>query len=374
MSLTHTDYQMMARALRLAKLGEYTARPNPMVGCVITRDNKIVGEGHHHQAGTAHAEINALKQAGALAKGATAYVTLEPCAHTGRTGPCANALIDAQVQRVVVAMRDPFPQVSGKGISKLKAAGITVDGPCLETQARALNIGFLTRVEDNRPFVTLKMGMSLDGKIALSNGLSQWITSAQARADVQLHRARSDAILTGSGTVLADDPNLQVRIHEAPSALNEVLSINSLAQFEQPLRVVLDSQNRLSNQGMLMASEAPVCVFNTFYNDTIPQHNKQIRIPLNGARLELPVVMDKLAQMQINRVWVEAGSGLAGALLYAHCVDEIVIYQAPVILGDKAQGAFAISDLTQLQDAVKLTLKEQRTIGPDQKFIFSLQP
>ncbi len=374
MSLTHIDYQMMARALRLAKLGEYTARPNPMVGCVITQHDKIVGEGHHHQAGTAHAEINALNQAGALANGATAYVTLEPCAHTGRTGPCANALINAGVQRVVVAMRDPFPEVAGKGIARLKAAGITVEGPCLETQARALNAGFLTRVEANRPFVTLKMGMSLDGQIALKNGQSQWITSAQARADVQLHRAQSDAILTGSGTAFTDDPNLQVRMNEAPAVLANVLAQNSLAQFQQPLRLVLDSQNRLSTQRMLQEVEAPTCVFNTRQNDAIPQHNKQIRIPLNNERVDLHGVMKKLAQMQINRVWVEAGSGLAGALINAHCVDEIIIYQAPMILGNSAQGAFAISDLSQLQDAVKLTLLEQRTIGVDQKFTFSLQP
>lgn len=374
MSLSNFDYQMMARALRLAKLGEYTARPNPMVGCVITQQESIVGEGHHHQAGTAHAEINALQQAGTRAKAATAYVTLEPCAHTGRTGPCANALIDAGIGRVVVAMRDPFPEVSGKGIARLKAAGIVVDGPCLEQQARELNAGFLTRVEAKRPFVTLKMGMSLDGKIALSNGQSQWITSSQARADVQLHRAQSDAILTGSGTVLADNPNLQVRMNEAPQVLKDVLLRNPLAQFEQPLRVVLDSHNRVGEQGMFQSANAPVCVFNVIQNDALPTHNKQIRIPLVAERPNLSVMMEKLAQMQLNRVWVEAGSGLAGALLEGHCVDELVLYQAPVILGDKAQGAFAISDLTQLQDAVKFTLKEQRTIGPDQKFIFSLEP
>jgi diaminohydroxyphosphoribosylaminopyrimidine deaminase/5-amino-6-(5-phosphoribosylamino)uracil reductase len=343
-----------------------------MVGCVITQGDTIVGQGHHQQAGTAHAEINALLAAGDNAAGATAYVTLEPCAHTGRTGPCADALLRAGVARVVVAMTDPFVQVAGQGIARLRQHGVQVDVGCLTEQAEKLNCGFLTRVREQRPYVTLKMGMSLDGKIALANGVSQWITSPQARADVQLLRAQADAVLTGSGTVLADNPSLLVREAQIPAAFQDTLAFNPLAQFQQPQRIVIDSQDRLSNQHLLNDAEHPVWVINTRHRADLPVHIKQLRVNSDGGHVSLPNVMEKLGQADLNHVLVEAGPGLAGALLAAHCVDEIVVYQAPIILGNGARSAFTFSDLTSLDNAVKLTLIKQQQLGPDQKLTFSL--
>ena len=372
MAFSAFDTQMMALAMRLAKRGRFTARPNPMVGCVLTQRQTIVGQGHHQQAGTAHAEINALLEAGDSAAGATAYVTLEPCAHTGRTGPCADALVHAGIARVVVAMTDPFVQVAGQGIARLRQHGVQVDVGCLAEQAQHLNRGFLTRVTEQRPFVTLKMGMSVDGNIALANGVSQWITSAQARADVQLLRAQADAIVTGSGTVIADNPSLLVRDTQIPQMFHDTLALNPLAEFQQPQRIVIDNHHRLSNEDMLNDTKHPVSIVNTQTRQDLPGHIKQWRVSGAGEHVSLPHLMEKLGQAGLNHVLVEAGPTLAGALLTAHCVDEMIIYQAPLILGNGARSAFTFSDLTSLDNAVKLTLVNQQHLGPDQKLTFSL--
>lgn len=363
------DYAMMARALRLAKQGIYTAAPNPMVGCVITLDGEIIGEGHHQQAGTAHAEVNALWQVNELIaqgklvatqlKEATAYVTLEPCSHTGRTGPCADALIDTHIGRVVIAMQDPYSQVSGRGIAKLQRANIQVEVGLLAAESNALNRHFLSLVERQRPFVTAKLATSLDGKIALDNGVSQWITGPEARQDVQAHRAQHMCILTGSQTVIADDPQLNVRLAELPENVQQTLAANPLAQYTQPLRAIIDSQRLISEQYQIVRdanTQAPTHVFT-------PDN-----IPLNGnGKCDLSAVLDALGQQGINSVWVEAGAGLVGAMLNARLLDELIIYQAPLLLGADAKDAINIAKLTQMDQRIELDIIDTRKVGQDIK-------
>jgi diaminohydroxyphosphoribosylaminopyrimidine deaminase / 5-amino-6-(5-phosphoribosylamino)uracil reductase len=349
------DHRWMARALQLAERAAYTARPNPMVGCVLVRDGAVVGEGFHVRAGEGHAEVNALAQAGEGARGATAYVTLEPCAHYGRTPPCAMALIQAGVACVVAAMRDPFPKVNGGGFELLRQAGIEVRSGLLETQARELNRGFLSRFERGRPWVRVKLGCSLDGRTALASGESKWITSAAAREDVQRWRARSGAILTGAGTVLADDPSLTVRLGDD-------------AMFQPPLRVVLDSQLSSLARTKVRDASAPTLYLHA-EGASADVDVERAAVPAIGGRLDLHAVMQVLAERQVNEIQVEAGARLCGALLKAGLVDELLLYMAPVLLGDDGRGLFGGLGLTQMQQQYALALMDTRQVGPDLRLL-----
>ena len=328
------DTAHMRRALDLAAQGRFSTSPNPRVGCVIARGGQIVGQGFHLQAGTPHAEVHALRQAGELARGATAYVTLEPCAHYGRTPPCAEALIAAGVGRVVAAMRDPNPQVAGKGFAMLEAAGIATVSGLLADEARELNRGFLSRIERGRPFVRIKTAASLDGKTALSDGRSQWITDSAARADVQILRAESCAVLTGIGTVLADDPQLNVR---------------DFPTLRQPLRIVLDSRLRLSPAHRIAGDGGATLVITLAPDDGRFAAHPAVRVrtlPDDGSgRIHLAALLALLAaEEQIGELMVEAGATLAGEFLRQDLADEIVHYQAPKMLGSGARELFRLPE------------------------------
>ena len=365
-----TDHQMMARAIQLAKRGEFTTAPNPNVGCVISNDEGvIIGEGWHKKAGTPHAEVHAIEQAGAHAKGATAFVTLEPCSHYGRTGPCADLLIAAGVTRVVAAMVDPNPVVSGAGLKKLLEADIKTEHGLLQTAAEQLNRGFIKRMRTGKPWVTVKLAASLDGKTALGNGLSQWITGPLARQDVQRHRARSCAILSGSGTVIADNPMLNVRYSE----LN--LSSNVLApkDLRQPLRVLLDGRNQLlPSLNCLQPFEhnlaGRVLLVNGIHNKyQFEQHVSQWQAPFIGNKLDLEKVMSKLGEMQLNHIWVEAGAKLAGALLQNKLIDELILYQAPKLIGAAGQDLFDTMQIELMDQIIDLRWTDIRQVGDDIK-------
>ncbi len=351
------DHVMMARALRLAALGAYTTRPNPMVGCVVAHGDEVVGEGWHARQGGPHAEVLALATAGDRARGATAYVTLEPCAHTGATGPCATALVEAGVARVVAAMRDPFPQVDGRGFDRLREAGIAVTDGLMAVQARALNRAFLSRVERGRPWLRIKLGMSLDGRTALSDGSSQWITGDAARADVMHWRARSGALLTGSGTVLADDPRLTVRLDDDIG-------------FVPPLRVVLDPGLATVARGRVRDGAAPTLYLHA--PDTKPPRGLAVdraAIAMNGGGLDLKAVLKLLAGRGIGEVQVEAGATLAGAFLRAGLVDELLLYVAPVLLGDRARPLFAGLGIDAMAQRHRLQLMETVRVGDDLRLL-----
>uniref|UniRef100_UPI00387E2FEA bifunctional diaminohydroxyphosphoribosylaminopyrimidine deaminase/5-amino-6-(5-phosphoribosylamino)uracil reductase RibD n=1 Tax=Neisseria elongata TaxID=495 RepID=UPI00387E2FEA len=331
-----TDRDMMRRALTLAAEGRFSTSPNPRVGCIIAHGGQIVGQGFHLKAGGPHAEVHALRQAGENAHGATAYVTLEPCSHYGRTPPCAEALIQAGVSRVVAAIADPNPQVAGKGLAMLSAAGIRTESGLLETEARELNRGFLSRIERGRPFVRLKCAASLDGKTALSDGLSQWITGEAARHDVQILRAESCAVLTGIGTVLADDPQLNVR---------------AFPTLRQPLRIILDSRLRLPPTAKLLADPAsPVLLLTAVPPEKYPAalavvpHLDILTVPAADGRISLPAALTLLAERGIGELLVEAGATLCGAFLQADLADEIVLYQAGKILGGNARSLFDLPE------------------------------
>ena len=354
---TATDYAMMARALQLAVRGEYTTKPNPMVGCVIAREDVIVGEGFHFRAGEAHAEVHALRQAGELSRGATAFVTLEPCAHMGRTPPCADALVAAGITRVVAACRDPYASVDGEGFRKLRAAGVMTEIGLMEAAARELNRGFLSRIERGRPWLRIKLAMSLDGRTGMASGESKWITSAAARADVQLWRARSSALLTGSGTVLADDPQLTTRLADG-------------IEVVAPVRVVLDSRGRLSTRTRIFDSSAPTIAVHAL--DMVPDYADEIAafaVPRDSDGLDLRATLSQLAQRDINEVQVEAGATLCGALLRAGLVDELLLYVAPVLLGDKGRALFAGLDLNTMAERQQLQLIDSRQVGPDVRLL-----
>lgn len=357
---TATDHAMMARALRLAERGAYTTKPNPMVGCVLVHGDRVVGEGWHQRKGGPHAEVFALQAAGEQARGATAYVTLEPCAHTGNTGPCADALIAAGVARVVAAMRDPFPQVDGKGFDKLRAAGIAVESGLMETQARALNRAFLSRVERGRPWVRVKLATSLDGRTAMANGESKWISGEGSRQDVMRWRARSGAILTGSGTVLADDPQLTVRFDDA-------------IEFVAPTRIVLDPGLATIARGRVREGDAP----------TLYLHAPDAKLPRGFAAphaavkqrdgsLDLAAVLALLAERDIGEVQVEAGATLAGAFLRAGLVDELLLYVAPVLLGAQARPLFDGLSIETMAERLRLRTVDARRVGDDMRLL--LQP
>ena len=346
----------MARALRLAERGIYTAHPNPMVGCVLVRDGEIVGEGWHERAGEAHAEINALAAAGERAQGATAYLTLEPCSHHGKTPPCAPALVEAGVSEVVIAMQDPFPAVSGNGQAALEAAGVKVRSGLMQAAAQALNAGFLSRVRDGRPFVRLKVASSIDGAIAMKTGESQWITGPEARADVQRLRARSGAILTGIGTVLADDPALTVR--------NEELG----GDGRQPVRAVLDSRLRMPlSAGMLaMPGQTIVyCIDNARQQPLVDAGARVVRVKTAKGMPDVRQVLADLAEREINDVLVEAGPSVSGHLLSSGLVDELVIYQAPHIMGSQTKPMFRTPGWQRLADRRALDIVDMRRVGTD---------
>ncbi len=351
---------MMARALRLAERGAYTTRPNPMVGCVLAHDDAIVGEGWHQRAGEPHAETLALQAADARAHGATAYVTLEPCVHTGRTGPCADALIAAGIARVVGAMHDPFPQIDGAGFEKLQTAGIAVEHGLMETQARALNRGFLSRIERGRPWLRIKLATSLDGRSALANGESKWISGEPARMDVHRWRARAGAIVTGAGTVLVDDPQLTVRLGDD-------------TPFVAPLRVVLDPGLATVARGRIREGDAPTLYLHA-PDARMPRglDAQHAQVAVQNGRFDLDAVLKLLAARGINEVQVEAGATLAGSFLSSGLVDELLLYVAPVLLGASARPLFEGLEIDQMGQRLRMRIVETRRIGDDVRVL--LQP
>jgi diaminohydroxyphosphoribosylaminopyrimidine deaminase/5-amino-6-(5-phosphoribosylamino)uracil reductase len=357
------DEMYMARALKLAQRGRFTTHPNPNVGCVIVNDGAIVGEGFHYRAGEPHAEVHALRMAGEKAKGATAYVTLEPCSHHGRTPPCCEALINAGVSRVVAAMQDPNPQVQGRGLYRLQQEGIDVSHSLMMPEAEALNKGFLKRMRTGFPYVQLKLGASLDGRTAMANGESQWITSPQARRDVQRLRAQSHAILTSSATVLADNPKLTVRWDELSS---DVQALYPKENLRQPLRIVVDSKNRVTPEHALVQQPGETWFARTAPDARVwPASVRDISVPEYNGRVDLVAMMMLLGKQQINSIWVEAGASLAGALLQAGLVDELIVYLAPKLLGTDARGLCILPGLNALADAPGFKFNEIRQVGPD---------
>ncbi len=344
----------MARALALAEHGLFTATPNPRVGCVIVRDGRIVGEGWHERAGEPHAEVHALRMAGDAARGATVYVTLEPCSHHGRTPPCASALVEAGVARVVAAMGDPNPRVSGAGFEALRRAGIEVEIGLLEDEARALNPGFISRMTRGRPWLRLKVAASLDGRTALANGASQWITGAEARADGHLWRARACAILTGIGTVKDDDPQLNVRGVDTP---------------RQPLRIVVDSRLELPLEARVLAGGnvlVAAAIDDPARIAALRDRGADVVVlPNASGKVELADLARELAHRELNEVHVEAGFKLNGSLLAAGLIDEVLLYLAPSVLGDASRGMFNLRALETLDDRVRLRFMETCMIGND---------
>lgn len=352
-----TDRRYMSRALELAQRGLYTTTPNPRVGCVFVRDGEVVGEGWHARAGEAHAEVLALKAAGAQAQGATAYVTLEPCAHHGRTPPCTQALIAARVGHVIAAMLDPNPLVAGRGLDALRAAGIAAESGLMESEARALNPGFVSRMTRERPWVRMKIAASLDGKTALLNGRSQWITGAQARLDGHRWRARACAILTGVGTVRDDDPQLNVRDIETP---------------RQPVRVVVDSRCETPPSARVLGSGTLIAAAIEHEARSVALRRagaELVVLPDASGKVDLHALMRELGRRGMNEIHVEAGFKLNGSLLAAGLIDELLIYLAPRIVGDAARGMFNLPALDDLASARELELSEVTQIGRDLRVI-----
>jgi diaminohydroxyphosphoribosylaminopyrimidine deaminase / 5-amino-6-(5-phosphoribosylamino)uracil reductase len=361
---TFSDFDRFAmqRALALAARGLETTDPNPRVGCVIAQRGRIVAEGWHERAGEAHAEVVALRAAAGQAGGAAVYVTLEPCSHEGRTPPCVAALIAARVTRVVYAVDDPNPQVNGRGAAALRAAGITVESGLLADEATELNAGFMKRMRTGRPLLRVKLAMSLDGRTALASGESRWITGEAARHDVQLWRARSSAVLTGVGTVLADDPRLDVRLPDEPGA----------GARRQPLRVVLDTRLRTPPDSRMFGTGAEVVILTALAG---ADDRRAAALSASGARVEslpagaggvaLPAVLDRLGELELNEVLVEAGATLAGELLRQGLADELLLYVGPRLLGPSARALVALPELAELAEAPSFTLAETRQIGED---------
>lgn len=372
---TDSDHRAMFRAIALAVHGLETTDPNPRVGCVIAQGEEIVGEGWHERAGEPHAEVNALRAAGARAAGATVYVTLEPCSHHGRTPPCVDALIAARVARVVFAVEDPNPRVSGRGAEALRQAGIATESGLLEAEAAELNPGFLKRMRCGRPWVRMKLAMSLDGRTALANGVSQWITGPAAREDVQHWRARSSAIITGIGTVLADDPRLNVRLPDPTPGRPR----------RQPLRIVLDSNLQTPPDAKLLTGEGGVLIITAARQEPgggVDQGNRRARLLERGAAIEevsvsrgagaagaaglsLPDVLDSLGRREVNELWVESGPRLAGELLRQRLVDELMVYVAPKLLGPQARPLAELEELRDLSAAPGFVILETCKIGDD---------
>ena len=354
MAFSADDHTYMTRALQLAEQGLYSTQPNPRVGCVIVKEGKIIGEGAHLKAGDSHAEVFAIQQAGDNAKGATLYVTLEPCSHTGRTPPCTHALLQAGIAKVIVAMQDPNPLVAGSGLAHLQAHNIEVTSGLMQAQAEALNPGFISRMTRKQPFIRCKIAASLDGKTALNNGASQWITSEPARLDVQHWRARSCAILTGIGTVLADNPSMSVR---------------DIATNRQPLKVIVDSQLQTPIDAKILQGGNVVIAFtNDAQNKSsalIEAGAQLLCIPNEQNKVCLKALLSHLAACEINEVLCEAGEGLNGALLAQNLIDELLIYYAPKLMGNTAKGMFALPAFTQMSQAMNLDIIDLRQIGVD---------
>lgn len=355
MQVTAADFTHMSRALQLAQKGLYTTDPNPRVGCVIVRDGEVVGEGWHARSGEPHAEIHALQQAADKAAGATVYVTLEPCCHHGKTPPCSEALLNAKVSRVVVAMQDPHSRVAGQGLQQLRDAGIEVEVGVLEAQARALNPGFIKRMQTGRPYVRNKLAMSLDGRTAMASGDSKWITSDAARADVHRLRARSSAIVTGVGTVLADDPNLTVRLEGIE---------------RQPLRVVLDTHLSTPVTARILKQPGRTLVMTCSEDEAAREALERagaevICLPFCRSTVDMQAVLDALGEMEVNEVFLETGATLSGAMLKAGLIDELVVYMAPVLMGDNARGLFHLPGLDSMDQKIPLTISDIRAVGED---------
>lgn len=363
------DFRFMARALALARRGLYGTDPNPRVGCVIVNAGRVVGEGWHARAGEPHAEANALAAAGAAARGATVYVTLEPCRHQGRTGPCTRLLTEAGVARVVAAVVDADPRTAGRGLAELAEAGIAVESGVLHAPAAALNVGFLSRHRRGRPFVRLKLAASLDGRTALASGESKWITGPAARRDVQRLRARSSAVLTGIGTLLADDPALTVRSAELLDGAGEA------PPPRQPLRVVLDSRLRTPGAARMLGEPGKTLIATAGGGEERDARELAHRgaevVRLGGAdgRVDLSALMAELARREVNEVLAECGPTLAGALLEAALVDELVVYVAPALLGDGARGMFHLPQLERMAERRPLRLLDVRAVGPDLRIV-----
>ena len=354
MSFSAVDHGMMARALQLAERGLWTTSPNPRVGCVVVRDDEIVGEGWHEKAGEPHAEVNALQMAGDKARGATAYVTLEPCSHHGRTPPCAEALIAAGLTRVIAAMTDPNPLVAGQGLARLSAAGIETACGLLENEAYELNIGFVSRMTHGRPWLRLKAAASLDGKTALNNGVSQWITGPEARRDGHAWRARACAILTGIGTVRDDDPQLSVRDVETT---------------RQPLRVVVDSQLDIPLTARILQGGGTLVVGAVENAEKIAllrsTGNFVEILPNPAGKVDLKALLELLARRGINEVHAEAGCKLNGSLIREGLVDELLLYLAPCLIGHQANGLFNLPELSTLEGKRPLQIRDLRQVGAD---------
>ncbi|QIT54318.1 bifunctional diaminohydroxyphosphoribosylaminopyrimidine deaminase/5-amino-6-(5-phosphoribosylamino)uracil reductase RibD [Aquisalimonas sp. 2447] len=361
------DHQWMAHALRLAERGVMTARPNPRVGCVIVRDGECVGEGWHARTGEAHAEVHALRAAGAEARGAIVYVNLEPCSHFGRTPPCCDALLEAGVAEVVVAMRDPNPAVAGNGLERLRQGGVRVREGLLEPGALVLNAGFARRMLRRRPWVRCKLAASLDGRTAMASGESRWITGAAARADVHRWRARSCAIVTGSGTVRADDPALTVR------------DVTGAAEIPPPLRVVLDSGLTTPPHARLLAEPGPVLILTASEDNerraALEAAGAEVeRIASRDGVLDLEAVLELLAGRQVNEVLVESGPTLAGAFLGGGWVDEFIVYQAPHLMGHQARPLLQLPGLETMAGRRQLTLLDVRRVGDDIRIMARPEP
>jgi len=353
----------MARAIRLARRGHYTTFPNPRVGCVLVKDSKIIAEGWHQKAGEGHAEVNALAKTDD-AEGATAYVTLEPCSHTGKTPPCCDALIRAGVSRVVIGMVDPNPLVAGNGIRKLQAAGIEVLTGVCESDARALNPGFIQRMTEKRPFVRAKLACSLDGRTAMASGESQWITGAAARTQVQRLRAGSSAVISGVDSVIADDSALTVRADQLNLADAEQIA------KRQPLRVVLDSHLRLPETAKILQQPGETLVVFT-ERDSDKQERLEkagavcLQLPAENGRVSLKALMAYLDQRECNEVLLETGATLAGAFAEAELIDELVVFMAPTLMGDDARGLLHLPGIKKMADQKRLTLTDCRMVGTD---------
>lgn len=358
----------MALAISQAKSAIYTTRPNPNVGCVIVKDNELLAAGYHRRAGDAHAEVNALTQLTlAQTSGATAYVTLEPCSHTGRTGACASALIDAKVARVVCAMQDPNPLVSGNGFALLKQAGIEVAVGLMQTQAEQINLGFIKRMSQQLPRVTVKLAMSLDGRTAMQSGESQWITGSAARSDVQRLRAGSCAIITGIGSIEQDDSSLTVRTAELDLSVNDE-DLALIGQM-QPLRVVLDSTNKLSSNAKIL--HLPGRTLRVIAGPVVDDEKDVISLPGTDARIDLKALLSYLAREEnCNNVLVEAGATLAGSFVDQQLFDQLVVYMAPTILGASARPLLAI-DKDKMQQQQRVSLIDQQLLGDDIRLTYA---
>jgi len=352
---THEYY--MARALQLAARGLFTTDPNPRVGCVIVKDDHIIAEGWHQRAGEGHAEVNAIANAGGAAKGSDCYVTLEPCSHFGRTPPCADLLVNAGVKRVFIAMRDPNPVVSGNGIKRLQDAGIDVTVGVLTQQAEDLNPGFCKRMRTGMPYVRAKIAMSLDGRTAMSSGESKWITGPEARQDVQKLRARSSAILSGMGTVIADDPAFTIR--------PEGDWYPEQQPVRQALKVIVSAHSTLPNDCQLLSNKDDLLLVGTKTQPGIPDDINVLTVAEKNGGVDLHALMIELGQREMNEVMVEAGSVLNGALLDAGLIDELIIYMAPKIMGDSARGIFHLPELQAMSQNIELTITDIRAVGKD---------